>query len=506
MTLGDWTPEAAAAIELCRTWTDQLTAQIPSEVYLFGSAIYESGDQFDAQQSDLDLVILFRDELDATERVERLLALRNLKAILELQMIPVLHRTKCEEPGVSVVPITTVELQANIHKSGVRRFFDRNIYLHVKTELESVGLPNAGTCSIADDARQALEYVQKVRNQFLAVSANRTGGIAPFDGTDPLPKSLARVAAQLVPDAVVGAWYDTRFGLEYIWEELSRRRSESDAIGQLYRKTSIRRGGRGRRLPLSDQDQLLLAEIVYDRAASAPLEPVATWEIRFGGVTPNLAERERLLQDLGSLVPEGQIMGIFEGSIIVRLRSSKRSYVTVRRLQELGVLTTFFGVKEVNVAALDGDKDGRGFKPRGVVDRIAERIAAWRPQSRDSITLTETKLSQWLDGWLREDQTLSAASIAREALIGDSQRPLRADILIQFPEMGQNQQVVIELVRLRSRTSFFRQIDRVRRIAMPTILVVVGTPEQLRGLQSDIQKLSAVDGAIRIVPVQLDDG
>ena len=157
MTSGDRTPEAAAAIELRKTWTDKLAAQIPCDVYLFGSAIYESGDQFDAQQSDLDLVVLFQDALDAAKRAERLLALRTFKAWLELQMVPTLHRTNCEEAGVTVVLNTIVELQANIHKSGARRFFDKNIYLDRKTELESVGLPNAGTCSIADEARQALE-------------------------------------------------------------------------------------------------------------------------------------------------------------------------------------------------------------------------------------------------------------------------------------------------------------------------------------------------------------
>jgi malonyl CoA-acyl carrier protein transacylase len=72
--------------------------------------------------------------------------------------------------------------------------------------------------------------------------------------------------------------------------------------------------------------------------------------------------------------------------------------------------------------------------------------------------------------------------------------------------MGQSQLLVIELARFGGRARFFQQIDRIRSIAMPAILVVVGTPEQLSGLEADIQTLSEVDGSIRIVPVQIDNG
>ena len=83
---------------------------------------------------------------------------------------------------------------------------------------------------------------------------------------------------------------------------------------------------------------------------------------------------------------------------------------------------------------------------------------------------------------------------------------LRADVLIQFRELDQTQHLVIELARLRSRASFFQQIERARRITLPTILVLVGTLEQLKGVEGDIRKLSTIDGTIRIVPVHLDNG
>tara|TARA_R110002020_G_scaffold150446_1_gene327147 strand:+ start:8996 stop:10534 length:1539 start_codon:yes stop_codon:yes gene_type:complete len=512
MGSGDWTEESAAAIELCKAWTKRIQAEISCYVYLFGSAIYEGGDQFDAQLSDIDIVVHFREELDATQRAIRMAKLKASKAMLELEMVPRLHRSNCVEPGISVLPITTFELCANIHKSKTRRFFDRNIFLNLETDQESIGLPSAGILSVTDEARQALELAQNVRNHFLAVSANGTGGLAPFGGGDPVPKTLARAAAQLVPDSAVGSWYDTRFGLEYLCEELSRRRGDTEEIGNLYRTISVRRGGRGRRATLSDFDQLLLAEILYDRAAAKPTEPAATWEIRFAGEPPNIADQSRLLGLLRGLAPDAEVLSIIYGSIIVRLRSSMQSYRTVLRLSDLGVLPKFFEVGEVDLRFLEGDAAEQGFTTYGIIDRIADRIEAWRPLSRDSMVVTEAKLARWLEEWLRESDDFASVAIAREAIVRDADRPIRTDILMQFPSglIGQtalaDQRVAVEVVRLRRRRDFFAQIDHARRIALPTILVLIGTPDKLSELEADIQALTSMGSAIRVVRVKIDNG
>ncbi|MFZ2997910.1 hypothetical protein [Sphingobium sp.] len=504
--MGEWTPEAGAAIDLCSDWAHEVSEAIPCDIYLFGSAIYQDGDQFDAQLSDLDIVVKFHQDIEATDRAKRIDQLRGYKMMLELRMVPHLHRTNCEDAGVSVVPITSLELLANIHKSKSRHFFTRNVFLDLLTEEESISIPTAGTCSIQDEARQALEYAQDVRNHFLAISANRTGGLSPFDGPDPLPKALARTAAQLVPEIEAGGWYDTRYGLEYIWDELTRRQSESTELNQLHRKISIRRGGRGHRQPLSDFDQLLLAEILHDRASSFPLEPMATWEIRFGGTTLSAGERERLLEELRLLVPDAEVLGVFEGSIVVRLRSSKRSFSTMGRLLDLQILPRFFKVEKVDLLDIENGERIAGFSAHGIVERIAERISDWRPQSHEKSAEIEGSLARWLLDWLGNDDQLSAATLAREALIGEFDRPLRADILLQFPQFGGDQRVVIELVRVRHRRDFFSQLGRAQRLGVPTILVLVGEVDQLARLQSDIRALSAVDANIRVVPVALDNG
>jgi len=503
----DWTPEADAAIKLCRTWADAVTAEIPSDVYLFGSAIYRDGDQFDAQLSDLDLVVLFKEDLVATKRVERLARLLKHKERLELQLIPTLQRTNCVEPGVSLLPISELELQANVHKSGARSFFERNIFLDLKTKQQSLGLPNAGVVALPDDNRQALEFSQKLRNQFLAVSANGTGGISSFSGPDPLPKSLARVAAQLVPNVEVGEWYDTRLGLDFLYGELTRRRDESSGLQALHRAMSVRRGGKGRRRPLTGKDQLLLIEILSDLASAVQLEPMITWEIRFNGVSLRDSERERILDGLRRLVPDGRILKVSSGSIIVRLRSSEQSLETVRKLNALEVLHKFFSVEAVELSPPGFVRDFVAFDGSGTFDRIADHIAEWRPRAADG-QHTEAELAAWLQLWLRRSaSSLGDVAILREMPIGLEPGAPRPDFLLRFAVgQGGDRSLAIEVTRLRNRSSFFRRLDYVFRFGLPTILVVVGSPDLLGSLQTDIQRLEHISGQVRVVLVPVHDG
>lgn len=505
-TIEEWSPEAAVAIKLCKKWAATVRAKIPCKVYLFGSAIYLAGDQFDDQQSDLDIVVVFESDLDATDRVDRLITLRDLKANLELELIPGLHRENCVDPGISVVPITKRELQANIHKSGARRFFDKNIFFDLSAEKQSISLPDAGVGTLPDETRQALEYAQKIRNQFLAVSANGIGGIEAFDSVDPLPKSLARVAAQLSPDAKDGEWYDTRHGLEHLWAELSRRRSETAQLRALYRKLSIRRGGRGRRQPLTDIDQLLLAEILHDLAAATPLESIVTWEIRFAGVSLTDTERDRLVAELRRLIPDFHILKVFSGSIVIRLRSSARSYETIQRLQEFEILAKFFSVESVQRSPPGDSVDLESFGLEAPIDRIATRISLWRPQSTDGMRVTESRLAGLLDEWLRADETFIRSTLFREALISDGARPIRVDFLLNLGANKQDTRIVIELVRVHNRAGFFYQLERALQLTLPTILVVIGPDRILDSIREDIDRLAQLNDQVRVVPVPFDKG
>ena len=499
----EWTPEAAEAIELCKGWAAAVSASIPCDIHLFGSAIYRGGDQFDALSSDLDIVIVFHDDLDATGRVLRMVDLLKMKADLELQLIPGLRRTNCEEAAVSLVPLTRLELKANIHKSGVRHFFTRNFFLDLRSGELSVSLPNAAEETLPYDARQALEYAQKIRNQFLSISANNSGGLPDFAGTDPLPKPLARVAAQMIPEAEEGEWYDTRLGLEHLWNEVARRRTESELFVSLYRKLSVRRGGRGKKVALSSVDQLLLAEILHDLASVVSTEPVVTWEIRFGGPGVNDLDRGRLVSELMRLVPDAEVIGIFHGSIIIRLRSSKRSYETVQRLSQSRSLEVFFNVEKVDLLRFQEQNDAEMFESGSLIDRIANSVSKWRPRSEKINKNAEVELAVMLTQFLYEQGLRPDAVLVPEATVNIGNKTARVDFLLNFGIDDQFARIVVELVLLRSRENFFRQLELVLALGMPSILVVVGTSRQLDGLTGDINRLAQVNAQVRVVSVPI---
>ena len=264
--MSEWTADAQKAIELSAKWAADVTKQIPCKVYLFGSAIYQDGTQFDSIRSDLDILLVLDEIGSASKRLEVAKKLKLLKLSLELQMIPALTRTVCDEPGASIVVATPFELSANIHKSGARRFFDRNAYLELNApDVVRIGLSGAGKIAVSDELRQAIEFVQKIRNKFLSVAANGAGGIRDHVSSDPLPKELMRAAAQVVEDAEVGQWYDTRLGLELLHQLLVDGRNHKSVADLFDSKVSVRRGGRGQaNVKLGGEDQLLLAELLFD--------------------------------------------------------------------------------------------------------------------------------------------------------------------------------------------------------------------------------------------------
>jgi hypothetical protein len=63
------------------------------------------------------------------------------------------------------------------------------------------------------------------------------------------------------------------------------RASRHDAIDKLFSKVSILRKGRGHIRPLTADDQLLLAELLFDVAKQVDTEGVVTWEIRINGAS-----------------------------------------------------------------------------------------------------------------------------------------------------------------------------------------------------------------------------
>jgi hypothetical protein len=325
-------------------WAKHIAETLRIEIFAFGSLIYEDGEQFDPKRSDLDFVALFTESKTAWERATSLVHLREAKSDFELKLIKLLRRTNCSEAAISLVPVTRLEIGANIHKSDSRQFFDTNFFLHLPTNQKDFGFKweniTVNDLTVTEPVRQALAYIQKTRNEFLALSANGSGGIIAFDGDDPIPKSLARVAAQVAKSSGDLARYDTRIGLDHIYDLLSRF-AEKDAkcFSELQKKISVRRGARGRRYPLTDFDQLILAEILYDALTSTDPEPNEIREIKFLGVSR--LERDRytlLLNRLRDFIPGVVILSESDGCILLRVRSSRRSFQNFLRLDSLGNL------------------------------------------------------------------------------------------------------------------------------------------------------------------------
>jgi predicted nucleotidyltransferase len=270
MSNGDQADEVTRRLA---AWSKTVAEDIGAAgIYLFGSLVYRGGAQF-VPGSDVDLVILFppaaKDALARTQRLDRLL---EHKRRLEVELVDVLKPANAGKPLCSVVVLTQSELAANIHKDGAPGFFSENLFRDLLTGEDRKGIPNAGRRKIDDRlVTEPMRFAQKKRNEFLAVSANGVGGIAPFDGDDPAPKDVMRYAAMAVhkpgKDAVPGAETDTQHGLEFLTVYLNAVRESDPAYRDLQHWLAVRRGARGTVGPLAPKDCMLLAEIVCDAAA-----------------------------------------------------------------------------------------------------------------------------------------------------------------------------------------------------------------------------------------------
>ncbi len=506
-SLSDWTREAAIAIELCEQWADRVLKELKGGLYLFGSAIYKGGEQFDAKFSDLDLVYLFPQGASALDRCSHMVALFNHKKQLELDLIPALHRESCDEPGVSLVPVTSLELQANVHKSGARSFFDRNFFYDLGAKNESLSIPSAGTSVLRDDRRQALEYVQKLRNEFLSVSANAIGGLKEFSGSDPIPKALLRSAAQLVPDAAEGEWYDTRLGLELMHRILSDRRTEHDEFKKLFDKISVRRGGRGRGENLTCIDQLLLAEMLFDKASEVAAEPVVTWELRVTGHAASKEKIDSLLAALARIAPDARVIGIASGSIVLTARSSKGTLVLLQRLQELGVLRELVHADSTELRELLADHDATQVKSEETrLSKLLAIVSKWTPPEVGDWKTDEEAFHAYLQKSLDDSPGLTGASVHREVTFEPVEVPYEMDFLLSWPSRGETpERIGIELVRLRSTATFFQKVAQLLQLGRPVIFVLVGNHKLLEKLHGDVERLSTLNANIKVVKITVAD-
>jgi hypothetical protein len=512
--MSDWYPDAEASIKLCSKWAaESVTEPLlkACHLYLFGSAIYSEGEQFDALRSDLDIVCLMPDKLSAIERVDLLGTLRSRKAKLELDMIPALHREVCNEPGVSIVALTQFEVAANVHKSGARSFFDKNIFFDLRAGQTQIALDSAGDRAISDIRRQALEYCQKLRNDYLSVCANATGGLAEYRGIDPMPKALMRCAAQIVPNLPDGAWYDTRHGLELLFQVLSQRRDEHPKLSALYKAISIRRGGKGQLQPLSGEQLLLLSELLFDQAVSGSTDEVVLWEVRVAGAEWSLDVAELVFEEIQRIVPDARLRGQREGSIILTIASSLRAFELFQLLFTRGVLKEALDLDVVSVQRIE---DGASERPLGLDSHLGQVVGfleRWQPPRAVDGRLTESRLVGALqialtdrlaiDGGLEGGVLYHPARNDPTATSGFT----GLDFMLSWTSpKGHQERIGIEVSLARSRDRLLQDLAMVMSVRFPAILVLFVSDEVAAQSNDALQQLRKVNANVHVVLNRID--
>ena len=113
-----------------RQWADAVrTDPGVAGLYVFGSLIHRDGAQF-GERSDVDLVaVIPREAGSAIKRSAWLDRLAERKQSLEADLGKLLSRADADEVICSVVPLTSLEIAADVHKDGARGFFAENQFL-----------------------------------------------------------------------------------------------------------------------------------------------------------------------------------------------------------------------------------------------------------------------------------------------------------------------------------------------------------------------------------------
>jgi len=495
------TPAADAAISLCKKWAMELEEDTKLKSFLFGSSIYQDGTQFDSERSDIDIVCLIpEDATTALSRLELMTKLLSFKRDLELRMIPKLGRTVCNEPGVSIIPLTAIELKGDIHKSGVGDFFRVNSFMNLLTGDESFGMQDAGTIVLKPAAAQAMAYSQKIRNEYLSVAANGSGGLKHFDGHDPLPKSLLRAAAQISKHSTHGQYFDVRLGLEEIHRTLLDRRAEGPTIAKLFdTKVSVRRGGRGVQLPLDSEDQLLLSEILFDSAAAIPYGTPVTWEINVREVDYSDSEVDRIFEKIRIVCPDARLLGSWPGSVLLRVVSSEEGFKLLRFLSDSGVLSEALGIGPTKVTPIT--RQAHRAHPIEHHDErlvgILRAIEDWTPRSKFD-SEAEIELRDVL-GTTIEANNLFGDGYSVQTNPNIEITPMRAarfDILVYWFE-GPNLpalQVPIELRRFRSKSTIPKLLEAYFDVGRTTVLIIYDIPPaQLDYIQDQANRAADIN-------------
>lgn len=490
-------PEAQVAIEITQEWAKAVESQTQCDVYLFGSSIYKGGEQFDPQKSDLDIACVFPNEADALSRVNLMSKLRDLKLDLELKIVPALRRVSCTEPGVSIVALTNNELRANVHKSGVRNFWVRNYFYDFSAKRARL-LEKAGTQYIFDEARHAMEYVQKIRNEYLSIAANNTGGLAQYSGTDPMPKALLRMAAQLNLEAQDGEWYDTMLGLGLLQSRLHEFRSQGGLFRELADCVSVRCGARGHERPLTADEQLLLGEVLFDEALKLEVEEAVTFHIKLESPTYSRENVGDFFRKLARFAPGIRLTGHRPGEgIILQVSAPQSTRELLEELQKQGALHIMLGVESASVIEhLEPAQEKQSRK-----DILSSFIKELKDDIPYGVPFTENQFIRYLKEKVSSDTRLKGCQFFQNLPV-DNIPSFKLDLLISWCNADNTyERIGVEVMSARSSAALFDTLGKFSVLGQPVILVVLGGEQLVEEVGIDLKRYSEINSNIEVIGV-----
>lgn len=261
--------------KLLRSWapTVAYNGTVP-KIYLFGSLVQESGTLFDPSSSDVDLITLVSDNIPIEQRVSFWDSILDAMHPLEQKLSVVLKRDNASAPTVSNVILTRTEAEYSIHKSGDRKLLSFRRFVDLSENgNELVALSDGGDEAefIAENSDQLsiIRLCQDKRNRYVSTSVNRTRLFSAFDGLDPIPKDVMRLAAILawnrgiVSDA---KREDLLTGMAFMQTKIDGLPTDNPFCQRTCDRIAFRRSKWNRERPLDADMVMLLYELLFDEA------------------------------------------------------------------------------------------------------------------------------------------------------------------------------------------------------------------------------------------------
>lgn len=265
-------PMLDRAIEALTSWSQTVADQgLIGGAWLFGSAVNDDGLRFDADTSDLDVIVEVPwDSLGVSGRVAALHHLRNAKIDLEQTLLKILQRGSADDQIVSLVPVTSWERAHAVHKDGNSAILTDTPAIDLLSGGRLAGLADASHTVLAPPHRGLAQLVQKTRAGFLAIGANGRVRFAIAAHADPVPKELIRSFAMATADPGMPAAETTDLarGLRELTLAVAAGASDDRAMHAYGVWLGVRQGARGKVAPvISVQDYLATIEMIFDRVA-----------------------------------------------------------------------------------------------------------------------------------------------------------------------------------------------------------------------------------------------